>query len=94
MQLIIQSSDNFLDTIKAENVCYYKRFLEDILPPASSAPHVDRVDVETDEDVDENFENFSDRDMEDEYIVSSEDILKYYDAIVNRWLNTKSIPVM
>ena len=50
--------DTLLDTIKAEHFCYYKRFLENNLPPYLIAPRVDHVNVETDEDIDDDFDIF------------------------------------
>ena len=64
-------------------------FLENNLPPYLIAPRVDHVNVETDEDVDDNFDFFSDKDMEAEDIVSSTDIRKYADAVVNKWFEYK-----
>ena len=55
---MIKSRDTFLDTIKAEHFFYYKCCSENIIPPASSAPHVDHMDIETDEEVDDDFEIF------------------------------------
>ena len=50
--------DASIDTINSEHFCYYKRCLENNLPPALSAPHVDHVNVETDEDIDDDFDIF------------------------------------